>query len=124
VIEIQRQLLFAGYRSNLKPHDRVRQVLAKAIELNAMGMTLEQLVELVVLDREKAKTQGSLLATWIDRRQWRDVLAEQAMKAKERGASSRGAAANAAAENGQVAEPKPASSVIDDVLRSATGGGA
>ncbi len=90
MLALQTALRDSDYRSDTKPEGtRAKLLLARAIDLAAAGMTLEDLAALVDLDRQKAKgAAGSLLAVWIDRRQWRDVLAEQRMKAREAGAAS------------------------------------
>lgn len=122
MLALQAALRDSRYRDETKPEGtRTKLLLARAIDLAAAGMTLEDLAHLVELDREKSrKGPGSLLAIWIDRRQWRDVLAEQRMKTNEAG----GAADRAKAEQDLLqgiygADPLPAASVVDAVLSNA-----
>lgn len=116
-LALQRRLSEAGYRESLKPHDRTKAILARAIDLAAAGMTEEDLVALIALDREKAKTPGALLAVWIDRRQWRDVLAEQRMKAREASGAADRAKAEADLLDGIYgSEPAPAASIVSTAI--------
>lgn len=80
VAKIAAALERTSYRSELAPPDRSKSILRRAIEMHAVGGNDEDVRELDLLDQQKAKKRGSLLAIWVDRRQWRDVLAEQRMK--------------------------------------------
>lgn len=71
-----------SYRSELGEKDRSRSILRRAVEMHAVGGTDDDVQQLDQLDQQKAKKRGALLATWLDQRQWRDVLAEQRMKSR------------------------------------------
>lgn len=80
VAKIAAALDRTSYRSELAAKDRSKSILRRAIEMHATGGTDDDVRDLDQLDQQKAKKRGSLLAIWVDRRQWRDVLAEQRMK--------------------------------------------
>jgi hypothetical protein len=80
---LRRALLLTTYRSNLPPRQREVACTKSALQLHVEGMTGDDLAQLIDLDASRAKKPGGLLATWIDRHQWRAVLDEQRMKAKQ-----------------------------------------
>lgn len=82
VARIAAALERTAYRSDMSKDERTRSILRRAVEVHAVGGTDDDVRQLDALDQQKAKRRGSLLAIWIDRRQWRDVLAEQRMKAR------------------------------------------
>lgn len=84
VAQVAAALEKTSYRSELSAAERSRTILRRAIDMVAVGGTAEQVQELDALDRQKAEKRGALLAVWVDRRIWRDVLAEQRMKRRPR----------------------------------------
>lgn len=77
------------YRSDTPPKYREREITKRALQLHLEGMTIEDLRQIVELDARKAKTPGGLLATFLDRHQWRAALDEQRMKASAAESRSR-----------------------------------
>lgn len=82
VARIAAALERTSYRSELGGKDRSRSILRRAIEMHAVGGTDDDVHLLDQLDQQKAKKRGALLATWVDQRLWRDVLAEHRMKSR------------------------------------------
>lgn len=81
-------LLRTPYRSAI-PALKRRFVLGReADRLSATGLTLEHLRQLVAIATDRGKDPGALLAHWLDGETWREVLDEQANKAKEAGLRS------------------------------------
>lgn len=102
----------SSYRSNLPPQQRATELTKKSLRLHLEGMTAADLQELVALDAAAAKVPGSLLAIWIDRHQWRAVLDEQRMKAKQAAQAARKTPAD-----DEQAGPLFAASVAQQLLR-------
>lgn len=110
---LRRALLLTTYRSNLPPRQREVACTKSALRLHLEGMTEDDLSYLVDLDASRAKKLGSLLATWIDRHQWRAVLDEQRMKARQAAQVARPPAGDAE----EAPPPLFAASVAAELLR-------
>lgn len=80
---LKKALLATLYRSKLPPKYREIEITKRALQLHLEGMTLDDLRQIIALDARKAKKPGGLLATFLDRHQWRAALDEQRMKAKQ-----------------------------------------
>ena len=91
----------------------MKEITKRALQLHIEGMALSQLEQLIALDKAKAKKPGGLLATFIDRRQWRAALDEQRMKAKQAAQVSRPPAGDAE----DAPPPLFAASVAAELLR-------
>lgn len=117
---LRRALLLTAYRSESPPKYRAKEITKRALQLHIEGMTVPQLEQLIALDKAKAKKgPGHLLATWIDRHEWRAALDEQAMKARQ-AAQAKQAAHAARASAGDAEEAPPplfAASVAAELLR-------
>lgn len=109
VARIAAALERTSYRSELSAPDRSKSILRRAIDMHAVGGTDEDVRDLDLLDQQKAKKRGSLLAHWVDRRLWRDVLAEHRMKSRP--------PAPARSES----EPTAASAVLGPILALSRG---
>lgn len=87
---LRRALTQTAYRANLPTRQRANEITRRALQLHIEHMTVDELQQLVALDAARAKKgPGALLATWIDRHQWRAVLDEQRMKAKQASQAAR-----------------------------------
>lgn len=104
------RLVSLGWRSASNRFVRLKLVRSMVDE---QGITLEAIDKLWRLASERAKDPIALLATWLDRAQWKDVLAEQAMKNKQ--AVQRRAPTND--DIGPIyGDPKPISDLIGGAL--------
>lgn len=111
---LRRALTQTAYRANLPPRQRANEITKRAIGLHLERMTVAELQQLVALDAARAKKgPGALLATWIDRHQWRAVLDEQRMKAKQAAHAARASAGDAE----ESPPPLFAASVAAELLR-------
>lgn len=108
----------AGIANALVRRASIRDVAEKLV---AQGMTTSELDGLAVLaDVKSSGDPGALLSHWLDDGLWRDVLAEQAMKGREAvGAAARAKADDDVLQGIYGADPKPAASVVDEVLANA-----
>lgn len=107
-LAITERLVSLGWRSRSNRFARQRLVRTMVAE---QGLTLEAVDRLWALASERGGDPIALLATWLDRAAWKDVLAEQTMKRKEAGRST-----SAATDIGPLyGEPRP----IGDILRGA-----
>jgi hypothetical protein len=77
---ITERLVSLGWRSRSNRFARQRLVRTMVAE---QDLTLEAVDRLWVLASERGGDPVALLATWLDRAAWKDVLAEQAMKNKQ-----------------------------------------
>ena len=84
VVQLQKALLKTGYRSKMPPFDRSRELMKRAAEFLATGLSPFDVADLGDLDAEKAEKPGALLAHWLEEGIWREVLDEKRQKAKER----------------------------------------
>ena len=91
-------LIATAYRRQLPGLRRLKAVEALSVALLATGITPEAIVELDALAAAKAKPRGGdpadpgkLLAHWLDKGSWREVLDEQRGKDKHQAALRRGA---------------------------------
>lgn len=111
---LRRALTQTAYRANLPPRQRANEITRRALQLHIEHMTVDELQQLVALDAARAKKgPGALLATWIDRHQWRAVLDEQRMKAKQAAQVARPPAGDAE----EAPPPLFAASVAAELLR-------
>jgi uncharacterized protein YdaU (DUF1376 family) len=89
-------LLGTRYRAGLKGLKRSLEVRKRAGELEAEGLEPHHVLALSELASAKSSDDpGALLAHWLDGGKWREVLDEQASKAKTQAAKRRGKAAQA-----------------------------
>lgn len=100
VLDLERELILCGWHTQQGRFARRKAVRALIAE---QGLTVDDVKQLWPLAKAKGDVPAALLATWVDRRQWKDVLAEQRMHEKEAGLAKR------AASNGQHTnvDPKP-----------------
>lgn len=90
VVELQQFLLTTTLRSNQKPFDRGRSLMAIATAASTTGLTAALAADLWLLACGKTSDDpGGLFSELIERNTWREALDEQAMKAKERELRSR-----------------------------------
>jgi hypothetical protein len=124
IADLTTALMATRYRAGIgNAIARRAEVRERAAELVTCGMTLDHLAELVRLaDAKSNGDPGALLAHWLDGGDWRGVLAEAGMKAKESAAKARGRAA----QSDDVLEgvyggdqPQAAGDVVGQVLQSA-----
>jgi uncharacterized protein YdaU (DUF1376 family) len=127
IADLTNALLRTRYRAGIgNAIVRRGQIHERATELVATGLTLEYLRRLLELaDARSNGDPGALLAHWLDGGDWRGVLEEQNMKARQRGDIARGKAAQPDGDtlDGIYGDTlKPATSAIDSVLRNVAGG--
>lgn len=126
VADLTTALMATRYRAGIGNAIARRATIREQAErLVQTGLQPDQVRELANLAAEKASDDpGALLAHWLDG-DWRGVIDEQAAKQRQKGARARGAA-QAAADGvdvdrpvyGEQSPPRPAGSVLGDVLSS------
>lgn len=99
-------LIGTAYRRKLDGLRRLKAIEALAVTLLATGITPEDIQALDRLAASKAKPRdgepaepGKLLAHWLDKCSWREVLDEQRDKDRHRDAGRRGKAASSGVRN-------------------------
>lgn len=114
IADVTTALLRTRYRAGLaNAIVRRGEIRSQAERLVKAGLTVAAVAELDRLAGEKSNGDpGALLAHWLDRNEWRAVLDERAEKDKR-------LRLGRPSSDDEQREPKPASSVVDDVLKEA-----
>lgn len=91
LLALQAALSATNYRGGMPDMPRRFELLRRAGALLATGLTPADVAILASLDAARAETPGALLAHWFDGEppRWREVIDEEASKAKEAAARSR-----------------------------------
>ncbi len=83
VLDLVRALAATPLRSGMRSDRRMAELVKIARKAAPTGLTRDHVTALAVLDREKAREKGALLAHWLEHNLWREVLDEQRMKRRE-----------------------------------------